>query len=104
MGSDSPWQPGEVRERSMYSTPCSSMLLRRWSWISRRRRSWRVRVEERSLAGERRPCHCARVAMPAGSMMASSTAIVPFAMLEFERTVRDTERTSNFLNKLNTSP
>lgn len=64
----------------MYSTPCSSMDFRRSPWMSRRRFSCAVRVtasDEVEDAGERRDCHWEREATPAGSIMASSIAIVP---------------------------
>jgi len=66
----------------MYSTPSSSMDLRRASWMSRRRWEWAEREMPEVLEGDMRDCHDAREARPEGSMMASSTAIVPFAILE----------------------
>ena len=36
----------------------------------------------RSWAGERRLCHCPRPVTPAGSIMASSMAMVPLAMVD----------------------
>jgi len=63
----------------MYSTPCSSMDLRRSPWMSRRRFSCAVRVtaSDEEDAGERRDCHCEREATPVGSIIASSIAMVP---------------------------
>lgn len=49
--------------------------------MSRRRRSCAVMVVDAFCAGERSVAHCERAATPDGSMMASSTAIVPLIMV-----------------------